>query len=187
MLPRQQIPCSSEIGNEQLFIAWDVLERFQEFRRPSRCAHVLRSFSREEPRCEVGTVRGKLKQSLVEEQFQHVLPPDINDECQFRLQCGDIRKVLFRTDTDIDRTQVEYSCQLQKKILVIVFVGHKVLVTVITVRLRDIGDDFPELLVAELRWKALGSESCGADQEEKNRQQYSSTSFSHIDLLENKS
>src|SRR5215831_13464147 len=187
MFPGQQIPCSGEIGIEQLFVAWDVLERFQEFRRPGHCAQVLRSFSREEPRCEVGTVRGQFEQRLIEEQFQHVLPPDIDYKCQLGLQCVDISKVLLRTDTDIDRTRIEYSRQLRKKTLVIVFIGHKVLVTVIAVRLREIGDDFPELIVAQLRRKALGSESCGADQEESNRQQYRSAMFSHKGLLENAS
>src|SRR5262249_51728325 len=104
-----------------------------------------------------------------------------------RLQCGDISEVLLRTNTDIDRPRVEYSRQLRKKTLVIVFIGDKVLVAVITVRLREIGNDFPEFLVAQLRWKALGTETCGADQEESNRQQYRSAMFGHIGLLENTS
>src|SRR5262249_29370903 len=112
MLSGQQIPSSREIGIEQLFVAWDVLERFQKFRGSRLGAQVLCSLPREKPRCEVGTVRGKFEQRLVEQQFQHVLPADIDHKCQLWLQCGDISEVLLRTNTYIDRPRVEYSRQL---------------------------------------------------------------------------
>ncbi len=65
-------------------------------------AETFRLFPREEPRQKVGAVGGQFQERLVHQVLDHVLPADVDDECNARLKSRNIGEVLIGSDAKID-------------------------------------------------------------------------------------
>ena len=49
--------------------------------------------------------------------LDHVLPANVENESDLRLQCGNVRKVLFRTDSEIDAAGLSAAGQVCEDLL----------------------------------------------------------------------
>ena len=88
--------------------------------------------------------------------LDQILSPDIDDKRQFRLQRGDVRKVLFGTHAEINASCLSPCSQVREDALKRAFVGHKVVGDEGAARLGEVAYYLPECFIAELRGKLFG-------------------------------
>src|SRR5215831_7685152 len=96
----------------------------------------------------------------MQENCEHVLPADIDDEPDLRLQRPHIREVLLRPNAEINTSRFRELLQRRNDILNTRFIRDPVITGVKPLRLREVGDHAPELLIADLvrqtnRWSKL--------------------------------
>jgi len=109
------------------------------------------------------------------------LAPDINDESHGRAQCGDVSKILFRPNTEIDTAGAAKGGDTREKVPNLILVGREVVHdTKISARFRKGGRQIPELGIAQsagesrlLNWRSLNESYPGwtADNYSESKQQ----------------
>ena len=79
--------------------------------------------------------------------LEHVLPADIHDEREFRLQSDDVRKILLRPNAQIHAAGLNCFPQSGNHILGSGFVGQKVVGTEIAAGFGEVRDHPPKFFV----------------------------------------
>src|SRR5262249_32391552 len=85
------------------------LKRFEQFLRSRPGVQSRRPVPREQLRYEFCPIDGSFEERLVHQQLQHVLLPDIDNECNLRVECRYITEVLFRPNADIRTARLAHS------------------------------------------------------------------------------
>ena len=91
-----------EIFAEEPLIGLNSTVRLEQRFSRGSVIEIVGAFARKQERNELGPIRRHFEQSLVHQEFQQVLPPDIDNESHLRPNCGDVRKVLLGTDANVD-------------------------------------------------------------------------------------
>src|SRR5215467_10548365 len=78
-----------------------------------------------------------------------ILPADIEDDGHLRLQCDDVRKVLIRSDPEINAARLRL-LQVLQDVLKRGFIRYEVVRTEVTTAFRELRDEVPERFIAEL-------------------------------------
>src|SRR5262245_47113481 len=81
--------------------------------------------------------------------LQHILPADVDDKGDSRLECRDICEVLFGAYADVCPAWCQRFEKHRNHVLVSGFVGQKVIGWEIAFRLRETGNQLPEVLVGQ--------------------------------------
>ena len=85
-----------------------------------------------------------------------VAPADVHDEGHRRLERGDIRKVLFRADADVDAAAFRGREQVGDDELQPRLVRQEVVGSEAAARFGQVGDERPEFLIAQPRREMVG-------------------------------
>src|SRR6185436_4496866 len=126
------------------------------FLRGGFLVHRRRTLPCEQPRYKLRAILRHFKQRLVEQEFEHVLAPDVQDECHPGLKRRDVREVLVGGHTDIHTTRRRVGFHLRDDVLVLVFIRDEVLKWKVAVGLRKIRYDPPEFRIRQLRRQRVG-------------------------------
>jgi len=90
-----------------------------------------------------------LIERLVHQVQQHVLPTDIDDERDARLDRGDVGEVLIRSDAEVGARRHQGLLQHRDDVLELHLVRDEIVGTEETVRFGELGDQRPEGAVVE--------------------------------------
>src|SRR4030095_10525676 len=89
------------------------------------------------------------------QEFDRVLPSNIEHECHFRLYGRSVRKVLLRPYAEIDAARLRHLRKYRKNVLNRLFVRNEVLEGIVASGLREIGEHAPKLGIGELCREAV--------------------------------
>jgi hypothetical protein len=84
--------------------------------------------AREQITHEVCAVGRHLEERFVHEQLHHVLPPDVDDERELRLQHRRVRKILLGTNADINTARFRGCLECRNDVLILKLVRDEVFV-----------------------------------------------------------
>ena len=97
----------------------------------------------------------QLKQRLIHQVLQHVLPPDVGDECDLWLKRQNICEILIGADTEVDTAGLELLGQSRNHVLERFFIRNEIIRPEISAGLREFGNQPPELDVGYFLGKTL--------------------------------
>ena len=125
---------------------------------------------RKQPRHEIGPIRRHLEQRLVDQMQIQIAAPDVDDERHRRLQRRHVGEVLFGTDAHVDAAGLGRLEQLRDHVLKPDLVRQQIVGSERPIRLGEIGDQLPELLVREPRRQRLGGGPHAQQQRHRDQQ-----------------
>src|SRR6266576_3761327 len=99
----------------------------------------------------IEAIAGGFDQRLIHEVLDRVLAADIDNEGDLRLKRNDVRKVLFRSDTDVCAVGFPAFRQVCEYALGRKLIGYEVVGGKVPARFGEVGYDLPKRLIAELR------------------------------------
>src|SRR5688572_31130557 len=146
MNPVQSLDSSRKSGVEKFLVRLGRFKCLEKGRYIRFGIEPRRASPRKQPRHEVRTIGRRFEQGLVEEVFQHVLAPNVDDEGHCRPERGDVGEILLGPDSDIDATRLYRFLEPGKDLRVVVFVRDEVFVLEGPAWLGQIGDKFSETL-----------------------------------------
>ena len=90
--------------------------------------------------------------------LDHVLPADVDDECDFRLERRNVREVLLRSHAKIYAATLNRLVKSRNDGLITRFIRKKIVGSKITAGLREVDDHLPEFPVRKAGRKRIGSD-----------------------------
>src|SRR5947208_6101734 len=117
------------------------------------CVQTARTFPRVQPRKEIRAIAGELEKGFIHQVLDHVLPPDIDDESDFRLECGNVSKILLGTDSQVNTSGLRDLLQPRNYPLKTHLVGKKIFEPEVSPFLGKTGHDLPKSIVGKSTWK----------------------------------
>ncbi len=144
-----------EVGLEQLLARRNASVRGKQCLDAGTRGEIGGALSSEQPRQEVGAIRGDLDKGLVQQMLDHVLPANVDDERELGTERNDVGKVLFRPDTDVHSPRWQQCRQLRNHGLERAFVRQEVVRPEVATGFRELVDQLPESLVAQSRRQSL--------------------------------